>query len=169
LATVVQISDLGGNMARRRNKREGGIHEPFWKRHSLSLAAAGVLVLWFALYLNSDPRSHAGSFFGNAVADWTGVVLTVLATKWFFERGSRESRQPRRIYRAQALEFLHEHSLTIFLLLTGVGWLVLFSRMDPDSRWGTVVSNIVSEWSQQIGLVVLTKKLIERGSKESHR
>jgi hypothetical protein len=33
---------------------------------------------------------------------------------------------------------------------------------------GTVVSNIVSEWSQQIGLVVLTKKPIERGSKESH-
>ena len=33
---------------------------------------------------------------------------------------------------------------------------------------GTVVSNIVSEWSQQIGLVLLTKKLIEPGSKESH-
>ncbi len=39
--------------------------------------------------------------------------------------------------------------------------------LDPESKWGTVVSNLVSEWSQQIGLVLLTKKLIERGSKES--
>ena len=57
----------------------------------------------------------------------------------------------------------------MFLLVTGMGWVILFSRVDPESKWGTVVSNIVSEWSQQIGLVVLTKKLIERGSEESHR
>jgi hypothetical protein len=50
-----------------------------------------------------------------------------------------------------------EHSLTIFLIATGLGWVILFSRVDPESKWGTVVSNIVSEWSQQIGLVVLTK------------
>jgi len=62
---------------------------------------------------------------------------------------------------------MHEHSLTIFLVLTGLGWLALFLRVDPESKWGTVVSNITSEWSQQIGLVVLTKKLIETGSKES--
>ena len=154
-------------MARRTDKAAALRNEPFWKVHSLSLAAAGVLALWFVLYVKSDPKSHAGSFFGNAVADWTGVVITILATKWFFERGSRESRQPRRIHRNQALEFLHEHSLTIFLCLTGVGWLTLFSRLDPESQWGTVVSNLVSEWSQQIGLVLLTKKLIERGSKES--
>jgi hypothetical protein len=54
--------------------------EPFWKRHSLSLVAAGVLALWFVLYLPADPKSHAGSFFGNAIADWTGVVITILAT-----------------------------------------------------------------------------------------
>jgi len=123
-------------------------------------------MLWFALYLNSDPKSHPGSFFGNALADWTGVVVTIIATKWFFEKGSKESRQPRR-RRTGFLEFLHEHSLTIFLIATGIGWVILFSRLSPDSKWGTVVSNIVSEWSQQIGLVVLTKKLIERGSKES--
>jgi hypothetical protein len=63
---------------------------------------------------------------------------------------------------------MHEHSLTIFLVLTGLAWAVLFLRVDPESKWGTVVSNITSEWSQQIGLVVLTKKLIESGSKESH-
>ena len=44
-------------------------------------------MLWFALYLNSDPKSHPGSFFGNALADWTGVVVTIIATKWFFEKG----------------------------------------------------------------------------------
>jgi hypothetical protein len=150
-----------------RKRQPSGANESFWKRHSLSFSAAGILALWFVLYVNSDPRSHTGSFFGNAIADWVGVVLTIVATKWFFEKGSRESRQPRRVYRIKFLEFLHEHSLTIFLFLTGIAWLVLFSRVDPESKWGTVVSNISSEWSQQIGLVVLTKKLIERGSKES--
>ena len=139
----------------------------FWKRHSLSLVAGAVLALWILLYAKSDQSSHPGSFFGNAIADWTGVVITILATKWFFEKGSRESRQPRRTHRNQVLEFLHEHSLTIFLCLTGFGWLALFSRLDPESKWGTVVSNLVSEWSQQIGLVLLNKRLIERGSKES--
>ncbi len=141
----------------------------FWKEHSLSLAAAGVLTLWFLLYVLADPKSHAGSFYGNAMADWTGVLITILATKWFFEKGSRESRQPVRAHFGPIHEFFHEHSLTVFLLLTGLGWIGLFSRVDPDSKWGTVVSNIVSEWSQQIGLVLLTKKLIERGSKESRR
>jgi len=141
--------------------------EPLWKRHSLSLVAGGILALWFVLYLPSNPRSHPGSFFGNAIADWTGVVITVLATKWFFEKGSRESRQPRRTHRNRVLELLHEHSLTLFLVATGLGWVVLFTRVDPEAKWGTVVSNIVSEWSQQLGLVLLTKKLIEPGSKES--
>ncbi len=141
--------------------------EPFWKRHSLSLVAGGILALWFVLYLPLDSKSHLGSFFGNAIADWTGVVITVLATKWFFEKGSRESRQPRRTHRNQILELLHEHSLTLFLLVSGLGWVLLFSHVDPESKWGTVVSNIVSEWSQQLGLVLLTKKLIEPGSKES--
>ena len=140
----------------------------FWKRHSLSLSAIAVTLLWIILYLQADPKSHTGSFFGNAIADWTGVVVTVIATKWFFERGSKESRQPSRKYSSRLFEAVHEHSLTIFLMATGIGWVVLFSHVSPDSKWGTVVSNIVSEWSQQIGLVLLTKKLVERGSKESH-
>ena len=152
-------------MAHRKNQAAGPRNQPFWKRHSLSLAAAGVLALWLVLYVKSDTRSHAGSFFGNAVADWTGVVITILATKWFFEKGSGESRQPRRAHSSRVLEFFHEHSLTIFLCLTGIGWVALFFRVDPESKWGTVVSNLVSEWSQQIGLVVMTKKLVERGSK----
>ncbi len=140
---------------------------PFWKAHSLSLVAASILALWVLLYSKSNPSSHPGSFFGNAIADWTGVVVTIIATKWLFEKGSQESKKPRWVYRSRILEALHEHSLTIFLCITGIGWLALYSRVDPESKWGTVVSNIVSEWSQQIGLVLLTKKLIERGSKES--
>ena len=153
-------------MARKRSKDE---NEPFWKRHSLSLSASAVLALWFVLYVYSDPKSHPGSFFGNAIADWIGVVVTILATKWFFEKGSRESRQPRREHRGPFIELLHEHSLTIFLCLSGIGWVLLFLQVDPDSKWGTVVSNVTSEWSQQIGLVVMTKKLFESGSKESGR
>lgn len=71
------------------------------------------------------------------------------------------------MHKNRFLELLHEHSLTIFLLLIGIGWGALFLKVDPDSRWGTVVSNLVSEWSQLIGLVLLTKRLIETGSKES--
>lgn len=137
------------------------------KRHSLSLVATGILALWFGLYLVSDPKSRPGAFFGNAIADWSGVVMTVLATKWFYERGSRESRQPHPAHRNRLAELIHEHSLTIFLVASGIGWLVLYSRSDPEGKWGTVVSNMVSEWSQQLGLVILTKKLIETGSKES--
>lgn len=144
------------------------VPERFWKRHSLSLSAIAVTMLWLTLYWNADPKSHTGSFFGNALADWTGVVVTVIATKWFFEKDSKESRQPRPRYGSALLEALHEHSLTIFLIATGIGWVILYSRVNPESKWGTVVSNIVSEWSQQLGLVLLTKKLIERGSKESH-
>jgi hypothetical protein len=154
-------------MARRKQQSTETGQETFWKRHSLSLVALGILLLWFLLYVKSDPHSHLGSFFGNAIADWTGVVITVLATKWFFEKGSEESRQPRQEYKSPLLEFLHEHSLTIFLAVTGMGWLLLLFRVDPESKWGTVVSNLASEWSQQIGLVLLTKKLFERGSKES--
>jgi hypothetical protein len=38
--------------------------------------------------------------------------------------------------------------------------------MNPDSKWGQVVGNIVSEWTQVLGLVLMTKRLIEVGSKE---
>jgi hypothetical protein len=141
----------------------------FWRHHSLSITALGVMTLWLVLYVYADPKTHVGSFFGNAIADWTGVVVTILATKWLFEKGSSESRKPRPRYSSRLPEFLHEHSLTIFLVISGSAWVVLYAYVDPESKWGTVVSNIVSEWTQQIGLVLLTKRLIERGSKESHQ
>ena len=67
------------------------------------------------------------------------------------------------------LEFLREHSLTLFLVVTGIGWVFAFRAMDTNSRWGQVVGNIVSEWTQILGLVLLTKRLIEAGSKEDSK
>ncbi len=139
----------------------------FLKLHGLSLTAIGILLLWFALYLYSDPKTHRGSFFGNAIADWTGVVVTVIATKYFYEIGSAESRQPGRRFRSRVIETIRDHSLTIFLGLTGAGWTLLYLKMDTEGKWGQVVGNVVSEWTQLLGLVLLTKRLIEEKSKES--
>jgi hypothetical protein len=62
---------------------------------------------------------------------------------------------------------MRDHSLTIFLVITGAAWLTVYLKMDSESKWGEVVGNIVSEWTQIFGLVLLTKKLIEVRSKES--
>jgi hypothetical protein len=141
-------------------KPQGFIH-----KHSLSLAALGVVLTLIALYLRSDPATHWGSFFGNAIADWTGVLVTVVLTKYLYEKGSPESKQPGRKWHSAVLEFLREHSLTIFLLVTGAAWVVAFRAMSPNSKWGQVVGNIVSEWTQILGLVLITKRLFEVGSK----
>ena len=141
----------------------------FLHRHSLSLATGAILLLWSILYIYSDPSTHLGSFFGNAIADWSGVVVTVLATKHMYEKGSAESRKPPKEPVNRLLCFLDDHSLTIFLVVTGIGWTVLFKSMNANSKWGQVVGNIVSEWTQIIGLVLLTKRLLESGSKESKR
>jgi hypothetical protein len=147
------------------HRRKGGI----LKHHALSIAAIAILSLWIVLYIYGDPKTHAGSFFGNAIADWTGVVVTVIATKYFYEIGSAESRQPSRIWQGLLPESLHDHSLSIFLGLTGVGWTLLYLKMNPDGKWGQVIGNIVSEWTQLLGLVLLTKRLIEDKSKESRK
>src|ERR1700685_2489835 len=139
----------------------------FLRKHSLSLAALGVVLLLIALYCVYNPDTHLGSFFGNAIADWTGVLVTVVMTKHLYEKGSSESRQPQGKMRPAVVEFLREHSLTIFLLVTGIAWVLAFRAMNPNSRWGQVVGNIVSEWTQILGLVLMTKRLMEVGSKES--
>ena len=120
-----------------------------------------------ALYCVSNPDTHLGSFFGNAIADWTGVLVTVVMTKHLYEKGSSESKQPQGKMRPAVVEFLREHSLTIFLLVTGIAWVLAFRAMNPNSRWGQVVGNIVSEWTQILGLVLMTKRLMEVGSKEN--
>ena len=138
----------------------------FFQQHSLSLTAIGIVLLLVGLYMRSDPQTHWGSFFGNAVADWTGLVVTILMTKHLYEKGSSESKQPKRKLASRALELLQEHSLTIFLVITGAGWVIAFRAMDPESKWGQVVGNIVSEWTQILGMVLMTKRLFEIGSKE---
>jgi hypothetical protein len=144
-------------------KRKDG----FLRRHSLSIAASGILIVWIVLYSLSDPHTHVGSFFGNAIADWSGVVVMVFATKHLYEKGSAESRRPPDVPLGPPLAKLRDHSLTIFLLVTGVGWIGLYSSLDSEGKWGQVVGNIVSEWTQIFGLVLLTKKLMEWHSKES--
>src|SRR5512133_862596 len=53
----------------------------WWYKHSLTLVAGAILILWIVLYARSSPATHAGSFFGNAIADWTGLVVMALATE----------------------------------------------------------------------------------------
>jgi cobalamin synthase len=142
-------------------------NQTFFERHGLTVVASCILVAWIVLYSVSDEKRHIGAFFGNAIADWTGVLVMVLATKHLYERGSQESKQPRRKLRNRFLEALREHSLTIFLLVSGAGWVLLYRYSDSESKWGQVAGNIVSEWTQILGLVLLTKKLVEVGSKES--
>ena len=146
-------------MKRKRNPKG------YLRKHSLSLAALAVVLLLIVLYRRSNPDTHIGAFFGNAIADWTGVLITVVMTKHLYEKGSAESKQPKGKVRSAAVEWLREHSLTLFLLVTGVAWIVAFKAMDPNSKWGQVVGNIVSEWTQILGLVLMTKRLMEVGSK----
>ena len=136
-------------------------------RHSLTLVSASILGGWIILYSLSSPSTHLGSFFGNAIADWTGLVVTLVATKFLYERGSKESRSPHGWLPKRWERILRDHSLSLFLIITGVGWAAAFSRMEVEGRWGQVVGNIVSEWTQVLGIVLLTKRLIETGSPES--
>jgi len=157
--------DVGQKTRRTKSARKAG----FLARHSLSIACVAVLILWIILYTVFDPKTHWGSFFGNAIADWSGVVVTVLATKYLYERGSAESRKPPLNLRGPVWETINNHSLTLFLLLTGVCWVAVYKHADPDSKWGQVAGNIVSEWTQILALVLLTKRLIETHSKESEK
>jgi hypothetical protein len=141
----------------------------FVARHSLSIASIAIFTLWTVLYSLSNPKTHWGSFFGNAIADWSGVVVTVLATKYLYERGSAESREPPRDVQGSVWETVRDHSLTLSLLVTGMGWVWVYVHVDPESKWGQVVGNVVSEWTQILALVILTKRLIETHSKESHK
>ena len=141
----------------------------FLHRHSLSLVSSAILVCWIILYSRSNPDTHLGAFFGNAIADWSGLVVTVIATKFMYEVGSAESRKPPHRLLRPVWETLQEHSLSIFLLITGAFWVVLFAKSNPNSKWGQVAGNIVSEWTQIFGLVIMTKKLMETHSRESRR
>jgi hypothetical protein len=125
------------------------------------------LAVWIIGYRMLDPATHLGAFFGNAIADWSGSVVIILGTKFLYEVGSAESRPVKGKDKNRWRNLLHRHSLLLFIIVTGIGWAWLFWRMNPTSKWGQVVGNIVSEWGQMGGLVFLTKRLVEIGSKES--
>jgi membrane protease YdiL (CAAX protease family) len=148
-------------MAKYTRKAEWLVH------HSLGAVAIGLVVLWIVGYRFLDPQSHLGAFCGNAIADWTGTIVIIFGTKFFYESGSAESRPLRGHRRKTWRDLFWRHSLLLMIAITGLGWIILYLRMNPQSKWGQVVSNIVSEWGQMAGLVFLTKKLVERGSKES--
>lgn len=134
-------------------------------RHSLSIVAALLLALWIAGYVWLDPESRLSGFCGNAIADWSGSLVLIIGTKFFYEVGSKQSRPYKRKGAHPVLEFLVQHSLLIFIGLTGIGWTVLSLKMQPDSHWGQVAGNMISEWAQMAGLVFLTKRLVEVGAK----
>jgi hypothetical protein len=149
------------------NRRRRSAFWSFVHDHSLTLASVAILGAWVILYRQADPQTHLGAFYGNAIADWSGTVLIVMATKWLFEQGSSESRKMPRHFHNRVRQFLIAHSLTLFVVVTGMGWTVLYVALNPTDKWGQVVGNIVSEWTQVLGMVLFTKVLIERGSKES--
>ncbi len=149
-------------MGHKRRTRKHGV----FREHSLSLTVIAILAVWFVLYVRGDPSTHLGSFYGNALADWLGTFLIVIATKYFYEIGSAESRPPHPKSRGPVVRFLVDHSLTILLVTTGAAWAVCYARMDPNGKAGQVVGNVVSEWTQVLGLVVITKYTHEIRSKE---
>lgn len=149
-------------MSKKAHRRTG-----FLYRHSLSLIVGGIVVLWLVLYRQGDPSTHMGAFYGNAIADWIGTLMIVIATKYLHEIGSAESRDPHPRNRGPVMRFLIDHSLTIGIVLTGALWVAYYVRLDPEGKTGSVVGNIVSEWGQVLGIVLITKYARETGSKES--
>ena len=142
-------------------------HRSSWRAHSLSLTLAGVLAFLLLMYGRSDSHTHLGTFYGNAIADWLGVFVFVIATKYFFETRSAESRQPSPRLHSRLARMVIDHSLTIVLAATGAAWIAVYAHSAVDSKAGEVVGNVVSDWTQVLGLVLLTKYTRERGSKES--
>ncbi|MFN2475061.1 MAG: hypothetical protein ABR526_01800, partial [Chthoniobacterales bacterium] len=91
----------------------------FLAHHSLSLVAILLLAGWLIGYVYLDPKTHLGSFFGNAIADWSGSVVIILGTKFLYEVGSAESRPFKKAQeRWPSLAFVQKHSLLLFLLIT---------------------------------------------------
>jgi len=85
----------------------------FFERHGLAIATAGILMLGSSCTASAT-RAAYRLVFWNAIADWTGVVVMVLATKIFTSAAPVKAKSPGKTAN-RALEFLREHSLTIFL------------------------------------------------------
>jgi hypothetical protein len=137
-------------------------HPTFLHRHSLSIASAGILSFSLLLYAVSNPDSYAGAFFGNAVSDWVGVLVTVLATKHLSERKDRKKPAAGRPPGERVAHFAHNHSLTVFLALTWMLWVAVYLDLPVVSKWGQVAGSLVSEWTQTLAMLWMSKRLIER-------
>src|SRR4051794_20405389 len=120
----------------------------FLREHSLGLTILTLQLTWLALYVKSDPSTHLGAFYGNAVADWLGTLIIVFATKYLYEIGSPESRRPHPRSRSAFMRFIIDHSLTIGLIVTGILWAIYYARLEVNGKIGQVVGNVVSEWTQ---------------------
>jgi len=141
---------------------------PFLARHSLTIVVATIWGMWLLLYRASDPQTHVGAFFGNSIADWLGTLAFVVLTKYFCEIGSKESHAPRPApWHSRLRRAMSRHSLSLVIIATGVVWVVLFARTDPNGKTGQVYGNIVSEWGQLLALIIMTKYFREAGSKEN--
>ncbi len=148
-----------------RSKRS---RHPFLASHSLTIVVAAIWGTWLLLYRVSDPQTHIGAFFGTSIADWLGTLAFVVLTKYFCEVGSKESRAPRpRPLHSRLRRAMSRHSLSLVIIATGVVWVVLFARTDPNGKAGQVYGNIVSEWGQLLALIIMRKYFRETGSKEN--
>jgi hypothetical protein len=159
---------MSGRTTRRRASRgrSNGERRSWLHEHSLTLVLAAMVGILLLLYRGADPATHIGAFYGNAAADWLGSFVVVFATKFWYERGSAESKSPAPEPHSR-FRFFHDHSLTIVVLFTWIFWIWWYVHIDPTGKTGQVVGNIVSEWSQLLSLVWFTKYLVEKGSKES--
>src|SRR6478672_4855405 len=117
--------EMKTNTAEAQHKRRRPFRH-FVHEHSLSLTATGMLLVWIALYLGADPATHLGSFYGNAIADWSGSVVIILGTKFLIEVGSAESKVYHGHIKNPIGNFMMRHSLLLFLILTGIGWAILY-------------------------------------------
>lgn len=116
------IRDRLTDLSPRGRYNRGMRHRSWLHKHSLSLTIAGALALWLLLYWHADPKTHMGALYGNAIADWLGSLVIVVGTKFFYEKGSAESRVPL-FLRRESLRFLEDHSLTVVFITTWVGWI----------------------------------------------
>ena len=136
------------------------------QRHQLTLMASVVLLTLIIFYIPSNPDTHWGSFFGNAIADWSGVVASVICTRILYERGAPGCRHRKAKDPNPVIRWMKNHTLTVFFGTTWIVWIILFARMPATSKWGQVVGNVVSEWTQILGLIWLTKWFYEEQVKK---
>lgn len=145
----------------------GEHHErSFIQRHMLSLMACVVLIAWILFYLPANPDTHWGSFFGNAIADWSGVVASIVCMRVLYERGAPGCRHLKATDKNPVIRWVKTHSLTTFFGVTLIGWIIVFAKMSSTSKWGQVVGNVVSEWTQILGMIWLTKMFYEEQVKK---